>query len=137
MIHEIVNGVYISDFDSAFNNDALNKLQITHILNVASEINVYERVGYAYCKYGVPDDDPNYDISKSLLFWANHIKTVKAQGGRILVHCWEGLSRSVCAILAYMTTTEDWSMERAVDHISKKKQIDVFPKYMDSCESLR
>jgi hypothetical protein len=41
------------------------------------------------------------------------------------------LKRSVCAVLAYMTAIEDWTIEWAIEHICKKRKIDIFPNYLE------
>lgn len=137
-IDEVVDGVFISDFESAFRADELARRGITHVLNVAREINVTQRVDMAYRKLGVPDDDPDYDVGADAPVWAAHIRAVRAAHGRVLVHCWEGRSRAACAVLAYLVLATGADVDAALRLIARKRTValDVFPQYLRQLRGL-
>lgn len=125
----VTNHVWVGSFDEAFIEDPAQP-QWTHILNVASEINVSERIGRVYCKCAVNDDDPNENIREVMPQCIAFIHSAVQSGGIVLVHCWEGKSRSVCAVLAYMCAHLDYTLDDAYIHVKERRPcVDVFPPY--------
>lgn len=100
----VLPGLYVSGFEESFRCPD----SVTHVLNVAAECEVSERVGRTYLACGVPDDCPDTDIRTILPPCIDFIHAAHAAGGTVLVHCLEGISRSVCVVVAYMVAALGW-----------------------------
>ncbi len=94
----------------------------------ADECVVSERVGRVYAKHGVRDDCPDTDITAIFPKCIEFIRSAHAAGGSVVVHCLEGVSRSVCVAVAYMCST-GMTPDQAFDAVRAVRAIDVFPRY--------
>uniref|UniRef100_A0A8B9VK72 protein-serine/threonine phosphatase n=1 Tax=Anas zonorhyncha TaxID=75864 RepID=A0A8B9VK72_9AVES len=89
---------------------------ITHILNVAREIDNFFPALFTYMNVRVYDEE----AAELLPHWNDtflFLSDVKARGGRALVHCRMGLSRSAATVLAYAMKEFGWPLERALRHV--------------------
>ena len=126
---QITEHIFVGSFDDSF--DAEVKAQVSHILNVASEIMVSDRADHVYMKKGVNDDDNNENIKDILDDCIQFIDDAVASEGKVLIHCWEGKSRSVCACLAYLCTRQHMSLDSALELVKlKRPEMDIFPVYL-------
>lgn len=98
MVTLVCPGVYVSSLDESY--EACPP-EVTHVLNVASEVHVPDRVGKTYAKIAIEDDDPTGDIAAILDPCVEFVSNAIASGGTVLVHCFFGMSRSACVCLAY------------------------------------
>lgn len=128
---EIIPRIFVGSFDDSFEDTVLDK--VTHILNVASEINIESRANHIYLKCGINDDDHNDDIRNILESCAEFINKAYQEGGSILIHCWFGKCRSVCACIYFLCTRlkdKKYKFEDALNLLKQKRpQIDIFPLY--------
>ncbi len=85
----VAPNLIVGSFEESFNQDFLNKNNVTHILNVATEMDVVERVNRFYLKCGVADDDPNCDISSIFTEAHAYITSAMADGRCVFVHCFQ------------------------------------------------
>lgn len=113
---KLYDGLYVGSLDDAFGKGTDHDpclSEVTHILNVALELNIPERVDHAYLWLGVVDDPCPKTIDESSTQIDNDIRvilprclefidTARKNGGVVLVHCLEGVSRSICVCLAYL-----------------------------------
>lgn len=133
---QILVNLYIASVDETFHDDAL-KTNATHFLNVASELNILDRVHHSYHKIGIADDDEHSDIRDILIpciTWIHdalhHAKSV------VCVHCLEGKSRSVCVCIAYLCKYHKMTFADALDLVTTKRPcVDIFPLYKDQLKS--
>lgn len=121
----IVPGVWLGSFEESF----CAPDGVTHILNVAEECDVAERVGRTYLKLGARDDDPTEDISRILPAALNFIDNA-LRGGEVFVHCLEGVSRSACVVIAWLCACRGMTFDDATRLVhSARPLIDPFPAY--------
>ncbi|KAJ7778816.1 protein-tyrosine phosphatase-like protein [Mycena maculata] len=116
--------VYISNLSAAESDETKKKLGITHILSVCPE---YASTGTDHLV--VPVDDSEYDdllihLSDTCCF----IEDALARGGRVLVHCVMGVSRSTTVVAAYLMKTMSLTPAAAISFI-KKHRPRVQPNY--------
>jgi protein-tyrosine phosphatase len=127
----ILPGLIVGGFHESFDRDFLTAHSVTHILNVATECNVAERVRLIYFKVDLPDDCPSTDISVVFSECMDFILAAHKIGGCVFVHCLEGVSRSVCVTLCYMVLHVGWRFDQALAHVrAQRPHIDPFPRYL-------
>uniref|UniRef100_A0A5B6YIH7 Uncharacterized protein n=1 Tax=Davidia involucrata TaxID=16924 RepID=A0A5B6YIH7_DAVIN len=109
----IVDHIYLGSDAVAKNREILRQNGITHVLNC---------VGFVCAEYFKNDlvyktlwlqDSPSEDITSILYDVFDYFEDVREQGGRVLVHCCQGVSRSNSLVIAYLMWREEQSFEDA------------------------
>ena len=102
-ISQVSPQVYMSGYEAAKNNALLASKSITHILNLAGESKCPNAYGssFHYCSMKMPDN-PKIDILFFLYFAMEFIIESVRAGGKVLIHCVKGTSRSAAVALAYL-----------------------------------
>jgi protein-tyrosine phosphatase len=120
--------------DDAFDPSIISN--VSHIMNVASELELLPRINHKYIKIVVNDDDMDTDITtifNECIAWITQAHN--EDNGTVLVHCLEGKSRSVCVCLAYMCVRLGMAFKDALELVkSKRPIIDIFPLYQRQLE---
>lgn len=125
----ITDNLCVASFDEAYDDHVKNN--VTHFLNVASEIMVSSRANHDYKKIGIADDDINSDIRSILPDAMNWIEQAITKRGIVCVHCWEGKSRSVIVCIAYLCIKENWDYNYTLNYIRGiRPEIDIYPPYL-------
>ncbi|GJN31818.1 hypothetical protein PR202_gb20265 [Eleusine coracana subsp. coracana] len=88
----IDQGLYLGSVGAAMNKEALNNLNITHVLIVARSLNPSFPAEFNYKKVEVLDS-PDTDLSKHFDECFSFIDEAISTGGNVLVHCFAGRSR--------------------------------------------
>ncbi|KAM6358911.1 protein phosphatase Slingshot homolog 3 isoform 1-T1 [Alca torda] len=108
--------LYLGSEWNAANLEELQQNRVTHVLNVAREIDNFFPALFTYMNVRVYDEE----TAQLLPHWNDtflFLSRVRAVGGRALVHCRMGLSRSAATVLAYAMKEFGWSLERALRHV--------------------
>lgn len=121
----IPNFLYLSSYNAAKNRDLLEKNKITHIINCAADFceNVFEQENkYTYLSFFLKD---HVLENIECLFYdcIKFIESVKEKGGRVLVHCIQGISRSVSIVMAYLIYKKKVSYDKAFSIVQSKREI--------------
>ncbi|KAK3160895.1 hypothetical protein QOZ80_1BG0067280 [Eleusine coracana subsp. coracana] len=106
----IDQGLYLGSVGAAMNKEALNNLNITHVLIVARSLNPSFPAEFNYKKVEVLDS-PDTDLSKHFDECFSFIDEAISTGGNVLVHCFAGRSRSVTIVVAYLMKKHRMSVE--------------------------
>lgn len=125
----IFDGLIVGSFEESFDKTHLERLKVTHILNVASELDVVERVDRVYFKCDVRDDDETEYIPRIFQKTNTFISDAINNHGCVFVHCLEGKSRSVCVCIAYLVCLLGYDFDYALETIQACRSIDIFPVY--------
>ncbi|XP_036750093.1 dual specificity protein phosphatase 26 isoform X6 [Manis pentadactyla] len=114
--------------DIANNRRELRRLGITHVLNASHSRwrgppDAYEALGIRYL--GVEaHDSPAFDMSTHFQVAADFIhRALRQPGGRILVHCAVGVSRSATLVLAYLMLYHHLTLVEAIKKVKDHRGI--------------
>lgn len=102
ILDKVIDGLYIGDIVTSNNFKLLKEKNIDIIISLVNESNEYNKIKYH--KFPIED---NRSENISLLFEQTNklIHNALDEKKNILVHCHNGVSRSVTIILAYLLTT--------------------------------
>lgn len=98
----------------------LRKNGITAVVNMRGEYDYAEEAKLRELKYlRLPTDDNGAPSLADLKTGAEFIKKELAEGGRVYIHCWEGIGRSATMAAAYFvsegaTPAEAWARIKKV-----------------------
>lgn len=124
----LVDRLFVGDYDSAFNIEALNDLGITHVLNCAGYGSmadvIYDKDSHIeFYKEFVTADNENYDMLQHVNEAVEFIDEAQAydqREGRVLVHCAMGHNRSVMICIAYIMLKKRWSLFTTTELLKSK-----------------
>lgn len=129
---EVYPGIFIGDANSAKNKLFLRGAGITHVLNTA-EGSRYGQVDTGHIYYrdmpsirymGFPMmDQPTTDISRYFYIASKFIENGINSGGKVLVHCLVGMSRSATCVLAYLMICRKMSAVEAIRTVRMRRDI--------------
>lgn len=115
---QIVNRIYIGCYDSAKKLGYLNPEGITHVLNCTKD----PHVGLSTLIVRQVNIDDGVELSfNDMWFGINSIKEAMEAGGKILVHCHAGISRSTSMVIAYLMVYAGLSWDEALETIRKTR----------------
>ncbi|XP_052110980.1 protein-tyrosine-phosphatase MKP1 isoform X1 [Arachis duranensis] len=119
----IAEHIYLGSDTVAKNHELLRQNGITHVLNC---------VGFVCAEYFKSDfvyktlwlqDSPSEDITSILYDVFDYFEDVREQGGRVLVHCCQGVSRSSSLVIAYLMWREGQSFEDAFQYVKNARGV--------------
>lgn len=119
---QCVNGyLCIGNQNAACNRDDMRALGVTHVVSL---------IGSLDCT--PPDvprtlidvaDRPGQDMTAAFEEGARAIDAARAAGGRVLVHCAAGVSRSSATVIYYLMTREHQSYDEALARVRDVRSI--------------
>ncbi|QRV72636.1 Dual specificity phosphatase, catalytic domain [Ceratobasidium sp. AG-Ba] len=119
-ITSIVPGLYLSSLSAASNAEALGALQMTHILTILDfpvEFQGWSGKRLVIKLADAVDSDLLVKFDECVQF----IERAIQGGGNVLVHCNQGLSRSVTVVAAYLIARHEMRAKEALRVIEKKR----------------
>lgn len=119
-VDEILPGVFISGCSPAADKETLQKLQITHIVNLASLFGNRFPELFTYLKIEIADSD-DVDIKQHFYRVFRFIESTLTLGGRVLIHCNAGVSRAGAMITAYVMKTKGLKLKEALKFVRSKR----------------
>jgi len=119
--HEIVPGLWIGNLRAASSPKWLHDHGITHVLNVGAD-KVEKLPGINYMRFEI-EDDPSSNIAQLFDKAEAFITDALSSGGRILVHCHAGISRSCTIVAMYLVRNAGMKPIEALNFIRKARPI--------------
>ncbi|KAJ8248080.1 hypothetical protein GJAV_G00238050 [Gymnothorax javanicus] len=119
---EILPFLYLGSAYHASREDYLSDLQITALLNI-SRRDTQPSKGRLRYKWIPLEDSHVADISLHFEEAIDFIDCEKNAGGKVLVHCEAGISRSPTICMAYIMKTKQLQLEEAFDLIKQRRPI--------------
>lgn len=119
----IEKSLYLSSYVVASDLDCLNKHGITHVVNTAADVcdsNFPSK--FKYLTYYLKDSNSE-DISLFFYRTLEWIDEALSSGGRVLVHCQMGVSRSSTIVMAYLMWRFGISFEQAFNRVRETRPI--------------
>ncbi|XP_053167446.1 dual specificity protein phosphatase 5 [Hemicordylus capensis] len=119
---EILPFLYLGSAYHASKCEFLANLNITALLNVSRKSS--EPFTDQYCYKWIPvEDNHTADISSHFQEAIEFIDCTRRAGGKILVHCEAGISRSPTICIAYLMKMRKFRLEEAFDYIKQRRSL--------------
>jgi atypical dual specificity phosphatase len=121
---EIRNFIYLGNADDSENLEGLNAHNITHILNVADDVdNSYPDV-FSYCNLNVADCGTDIGISRVFDLALKFVQSAMTENpsNKILVHCAHGANRSATVVIALLMQLENLTLRDAWIHVRRRRR---------------
>lgn len=143
---EVYPGLYIGDKHTANNIRFLNKIGITHVLNAAE--GPWEDFGFVNLNQDYFKDTSilyqglclwdtlGCDISPYFGPAAQFIHHGLSSGGKVLVNCQMGVSRSSALAMSYMMLYQGWSAVQTMTEFRKRRDVRPNDDFIDQLVSL-
>eukprot|EP01122_Echinamoeba_exundans_P011676 TRINITY_DN4724_c0_g1_i1.p1 TRINITY_DN4724_c0_g1~~TRINITY_DN4724_c0_g1_i1.p1 ORF type:complete len:565 (+),score=77.65 TRINITY_DN4724_c0_g1_i1:96-1790(+) len=112
---EVVPGLFIGSLSSARNLWALYALGISHIINASyhqSDVKIPSVFTYKCLNLQDSHNQPLFGLLPEIV---EQISSIIASGGKCLVHCQAGISRSAALVLAFLMSKRQMSLDRAYE----------------------
>lgn len=120
---KVADHIYLGGDAVARNREILKQHGITHVLNCVGFVcPEYFKSDFVYKTLWL-QDSPSEDITSILYDVFDYFEDVRAQGGRVLVHCCQGVSRSTSLVIAYLMWREGQSFDDAFQYVKAARGI--------------
>eukprot|EP00300_Choanocystis_sp_HF-7_P027323 c32417_g1_i1.p1 GENE.c32417_g1_i1~~c32417_g1_i1.p1 ORF type:complete len:433 (+),score=72.23 c32417_g1_i1:36-1334(+) len=99
---KVADRVYLGSNTVAKNRELLDSFGITHVVNTARSVSDnYFESELRYLEFAL-EDGPAEDLTSVLYDAIEFVDNALANDGNVLVHCWQGVSRSTSIVIAWM-----------------------------------
>ena len=113
--------VYLGSIGAAHNKASLEAAGITHVLTVAGGFAPRFPDDYTYCLVDVADSPRSSSTDIRSVPEVHRARLL--DGGRVLVHCFAGKSRSSTVVAAYAMATEGTTLKDTMDLITAARPV--------------
>lgn len=107
---------------AAVKTESVRRYGITHIINCTLEIPNLNIPGLESIQIHV-EDAPHARLGLYFEKCADKVHQVYMRGGRTLIHCVAGVSRSASLCIAYLMKYQRMTLEQAYYHVKKKRPV--------------
>jgi len=120
-MNEVTPNLFLGSVKAACDKDVLIKNGITHILSIGYKL---PRPHEKHFTYLVFDDVLDYALQDLLPFYEESHRFMDeclASGGKILVHCQMGVSRSGSLVLSFLMRMNRWDFDEAYKSVQTRR----------------
>ncbi|XP_074662309.1 dual specificity protein phosphatase 3-like [Tubulanus polymorphus] len=129
--NEVYPGIYLGGYQLAKDLEKLKQLKITHVVNAAQgkkfmQIDTNEEfyVGANIKFMGIcAMDTPGFKMSPYFKPISSYISNCLDEGGKVFVHCHQGISRSATIVLAFLMIEKNMTVQQACVTVRKIRDI--------------
>ena len=121
----IPNFLYLSSYNAAKNKKLIDKNKITNIINCAADFcnnDFSNEPNLNYLSFYLKDHVME-NIECIFYECIEYIESVKEKNGRVLIHCIQGISRSVSIVMAYLIYKNKYTYDKAFSLVQSKREI--------------
>ena len=121
----IPNFLYLSSYNAAKNKELIDKNKITNIINCAADFcnnDFSNEPNLNYLSFYLKDHVME-NIECIFYECIEYIESVKEKNGRVLIHCIQGISRSVSIVMAYLIYKNKYTYDKAFSLVQSKREI--------------
>ena len=119
-LNEIIDGLYLGDHVASDNKYILARHGITHILTLGTGL--YPKFPQKYTYKWISElDSPTANLKQHFTACHRFINNCFATGGRILVHCYAGISRSATVVISYLMKEHKMNLAQATGLVRSKR----------------
>jgi len=119
---EIVPNLYLGDVYAAHNTRELKKRNITHIVTCTVGVAPPFPENFEYMHLKILDC-AGEKINEHFQETSEFITAAMSSGGKVLVHCIRGVSRSATIVCAYLMTSRNFNPQEAVAAVRERRPI--------------
>eukprot|EP00026_Physarum_polycephalum_P013698 Phypoly_transcript_14126.p1 GENE.Phypoly_transcript_14126~~Phypoly_transcript_14126.p1 ORF type:complete len:192 (+),score=18.49 Phypoly_transcript_14126:359-934(+) len=120
--HEVLPNVFVGDVYSAHNTREMKKLGFSHVVNVACGVAPAYPNDFTYLHIPLLDC-ASENIQEHFHKTSAFIESALAGGGRVLIHCLKGVSRSATIAAAFTIRALSATPEEAVRLLQQNRPI--------------
>lgn len=144
-MNRIIGNIYLSSIELLNDVESLKQQKISHILSVVPG-DIPNTKDFHHEQISINDDDQSIILShfqKSFEFInsclypntnEDQINVKTPHSGSILIHCHEGMSRSVSVLVGYLMKYYKLSLDQAIYAINRRKEIQINPWFYQQLE---
>ena len=117
------NFLYLGNYKIANDISRLNKIGIEYIINLCQDIcnNINDKK-IKFLSFNMKDSTKE-NIECIFYKCFDFINKCKSENKKILIHCYQGISRSACLVTAYLIFTKKIDSDKAFNYVQKKRKI--------------
>lgn len=120
---EIEPYLYIGSKRDAASHETLKALAVTHVLNATPDCPCYhEHDGLSYLRLAIKDCW-NQDLPSHFEAAFAFIEDARQSGGKVMIHCTAGISRSAAIAIAYLMHARRLSVSEAYALVKSKRPV--------------
>jgi len=117
---KITENIFLGNKDDSRNLIKLKNLGIKHILVCGIGLKIYHPLDFVYRKLFIYDN-PEENINKHFKDNYDFIKNCIKNKGKVLIHCYAGVSRSSTCIIAFLIKENNYIYHEAFNIVRSKK----------------
>jgi len=136
-VHQVgeKDGVFIGDIASAYNREKMKEIGITHVITAVLGVAPQFPEDFVYMTVPVRDV-ASEDIQKYLKDTSQFITDALGGGGKVLVHCICGVSRSATIVAAWLMTRDGYTAEQAIKLLQSCREcVDPIPAFREQLKN--